>query len=87
MAWLASCYYAVACCNKKDYPNYRHHRIYNLRYYIKLWVTSGIKRIWYLWKDRQFAKQVKQLKFGDFIFCHCKFTMIVKSEFIAILRV
>ncbi|KGQ27202.1 capsule biosynthesis protein [Gallibacterium anatis] len=66
MAWLASCYYAVACCNKKDYPNYRHHRIYNLRYYIKLWVTSGIKRIWYLWKDRQFEKQVTQQKFGDF---------------------
>ena len=66
MARIATCYYVASCCFQKNYPNYLHHRIYNLRYYIKLWITSGIKRAWYLWKDRQFEKQVTQQKFGDF---------------------
>lgn len=66
MTRLATCYYIVACYSQKYYPLYQHHRIYNLRYYIKLWAISGIKRAWYYWKDRSFAKQVEQQKFGDF---------------------
>ncbi|WP_044470633.1 capsule biosynthesis protein [Mannheimia massilioguelmaensis] len=66
MAKLATQYYVATYLAHKRYSHYKHHRILSLRYYIKLWVTSGIKRLCYLLKDRSFAKDVENGKFGQF---------------------
>lgn len=66
MAKRAIAYYVQAYRKRDDYPKYQHHRILNLKYYIKLWVTSGIKRACYYLKDRSFAKKVEAGKLGEF---------------------
>ncbi|MGV6989026.1 capsule biosynthesis protein [Testudinibacter sp. P80/BLE/0925] len=66
LAKLAICYYWNAYTKRRQYPYYQHHRILNVRYYIKLWVISGIKRFNYALRDHSFAKKVEQGKFGNF---------------------
>ena len=66
MAKVAIAYYTKAYFGRDNYPKYQHHRILNLKYYIKLWVTSGIKRACYYLRDRTFAKKVNRGKLGDF---------------------
>lgn len=66
LAKLAICYYWNAYTKRRQYPYYQHHRILNIRYYIKLWAISGIKRFNYALRDHSFAKKVEQGKFGNF---------------------
>ncbi|KAE9526002.1 capsule biosynthesis protein [Testudinibacter aquarius] len=66
MAKLAIGYYRKAYLNRAQYPHYRHHRILNVLYYIKLWLISGIKRFSYMIRDHSFAKKVEQGHFGNF---------------------
>lgn len=66
LAKLAICYYWNAYTKRKRYPYYQHHRILNIRYYIKLWGISGVKRLNYALRDRTFAKKVERGQFGDF---------------------
>ncbi|OOF81800.1 capsule biosynthesis protein [Rodentibacter ratti] len=66
MAKRAIVYYIQAYCKRSDFPKYQHHRILNLKYYIKLWVKSAIKRTCYYFRDRTFAQQVSAGKFGEF---------------------
>ncbi len=66
MAKLAMQYYFSSYYCRYKYPKYEHHRILNTLYYVKLWITSGIKRLSYYIYDHSFARQVEQGKFGDF---------------------
>ncbi|MDU8925039.1 capsule biosynthesis protein [Pasteurellaceae bacterium LIM206] len=66
LAKIATKYYCAANWRKSKYPNYAHHRILSLGYYIKLWVVSGIKRLGYWFQDSRFARKVEQGKFGEF---------------------
>ncbi|HEA3287326.1 TPA: capsule biosynthesis protein [Pasteurella multocida] len=66
LATIAIKYYTKAYFNQHKYPDYQHHRILDLKYYIKLWLTSGIKRAYYYWQDRSFGKKVAAGKLGDF---------------------
>ncbi|NBI12750.1 capsule biosynthesis protein [[Haemophilus] felis] len=66
MAKLATKYYLYANWHKKDYPNYEHHRRLDISYYVKLWLKSGLKRVYYYLRDRRFGKKVEQGKLDDF---------------------
>ncbi|SMB85469.1 capsular polysaccharide export protein [Pasteurella testudinis DSM 23072] len=66
LAKLAITYYWQAYRKRRQYPNYCHHRILNVLYYIKLWIVSGIKRFNYALRDRSFAKKVERGQFGNF---------------------
>lgn len=66
LAKLATTYYWQAYRNKNQYPKYRHHRILNIFYYIKLWSISGIKRLNYFLRDHSFANKVERGQFGNF---------------------
>lgn len=66
MAKRAIAYYLETYRKRSDFPKYQHHRILNLKYYIKLWVKSAIKRTCYYLRDRSFARQVKAGKLGEF---------------------
>lgn len=66
MARLAICYYWQAYKYRQQYSNYYHHRILDLKHYIKLWTKSAIKRLCYWFRDRFFAKKVNQGELGDF---------------------
>ncbi|WP_018651508.1 capsule biosynthesis protein [Actinobacillus capsulatus] len=66
MAKLAVLYYVSAYYRRHQYPEYRHHRLLNVWYYVKLWMVSGIKRLHYYMHDRSFSKRVEQGEFGDF---------------------
>ncbi|MCW9732354.1 capsule biosynthesis protein [Avibacterium sp. 20-15] len=66
MAKLATKYYVVARNKANYFPHYKHHRIYNLNYYIKLWLISGIKHIYYATKEKFFIRKIDQNKLGDF---------------------
>lgn len=66
MAENAMKYYFAAFYKQKKYPHYQHHKELALSYYIRLWITSGIKRLYYYFQDRQFAKQVNKNKFAPF---------------------
>ncbi|OOF43712.1 capsule biosynthesis protein [Rodentibacter trehalosifermentans] len=66
IAKRAIIYYVCAYLKRSNYPKYQHHRILNLKYYIKLWIKSAIKRVCYYLRDRTFAKQVSRGKLGKF---------------------
>ncbi|WGE41864.1 capsule biosynthesis protein [Actinobacillus equuli] len=66
MAKLAVQYYVSAYYRRHQYPEYRHHRLLNVWYYVKLWMVSGIKRLHYYMHDRNFSKRVEQGEFGEF---------------------
>ncbi|AFU19938.1 capsule biosynthesis protein [Actinobacillus suis] len=66
MAKLAIQYYVSAYYRRHQYPEYRHHRLLNVWYYVKLWMVSGIKRLHYYMHDRNFSKRVEQGEFGEF---------------------
>lgn len=66
MAKRAITYYAQAYLKRSNFPKYQHHRILNLKYYIKLWVKSGIKRSYYYLHDYSFARRVISGKIGEF---------------------
>ncbi|MCW9710254.1 capsule biosynthesis protein [Avibacterium sp. 21-586] len=66
IAKLATCYYVYARYKAKMFPNYKHHRKYNISYYIKLWLISGIKRICNWPKERIIIRKIRQGKLGDF---------------------
>lgn len=66
MAKHAILYYYNAYFKRKNYPNYRHHRILNIDYYLKLWSVSGVKRLCYWLHDGGFAKRVERGEFGEF---------------------
>lgn len=66
MAKLAIQYYVSAYYRRHQYPEYRHHRLLNVWYYVKLWMVSGIKRLHYYMHDRSFSKRVEQGEFGEF---------------------
>lgn len=66
LAKLAMRYYLHANLKRVDYPKYQHHRILTLKYYLKLWVKSGIKRAFYYLRDHSFAKKVQSGQFGEF---------------------
>ncbi|MCW9698305.1 MULTISPECIES: capsule biosynthesis protein [unclassified Avibacterium] len=59
-------YYVSANLAYKKYPDNLHHRIFTLDYYIKLWVISGFKRLYYYLNDYFFAKKVEKGTFGEF---------------------
>ncbi|MGC6248885.1 capsule biosynthesis protein [Bisgaard Taxon 45] len=66
LAAIAIKYYAKAYFNPHRYPHYQHHRILDLKYYMKLWLTSGIKRAYYYLQDRSFGKKVESGRFDHF---------------------
>nr|WP_289622721.1 capsule biosynthesis protein [Mannheimia cairinae] len=66
MAKQAIPYYYKAYFKLSEYPNYKHHRILNVSYYIKLWAISGIKRLCYWLYDSGFAKRVERGELGEF---------------------
>ncbi|MEE3683501.1 capsule polysaccharide transporter [Actinobacillus pleuropneumoniae] len=66
MAKLAIQYYVSAYYRRHHYPKYRHHRLLNVLYYVKLWSISGVKRLHYYLYDWNFAKRVEKGEFGDF---------------------
>ncbi|QIW15222.1 capsule biosynthesis protein [Pasteurellaceae bacterium RH1A] len=66
MAKRAVLYYAHAYFKRKKYPKYQHHRILNVKYYIKLWFISGLRRLSYFLKDRSFAKKINSKKIDNF---------------------
>ncbi|HFC8517397.1 capsule biosynthesis protein [Neisseria weaveri] len=66
MAKCAALYYFAARKNRDKYPHYIHHRNSSLRYYIKSWAISGLKRANYIFEDRKFAQQVANGKYGKF---------------------
>ncbi|MBE2893679.1 capsule biosynthesis protein [Spirabiliibacterium falconis] len=66
VARLAIRYYTKAYWNRTKYPHYKHHRLLNINYYIRLWVISGLKRLCYALEDANFAKRVARGEFGDF---------------------
>lgn len=66
MAKRAALYYVAANWGTKRYPHYQNHKPFKLGYYIKLWLTSGLKRIYYAMHDKGFAKRVEKGEFGDF---------------------
>ncbi|HHF5324032.1 TPA: capsule biosynthesis protein [Haemophilus influenzae] len=66
MAKVAIAYYVSAYLARDNYPKYQHHRIINLKYYIKHWIISGIKRTCYYLRDRTFAKKVTKGELGHF---------------------
>lgn len=66
VARLATRYYTKAYWNRQKYPHYKHHRLLNINYYIRLWVISGIKRLRYWLEDANFAKRVERGEFGEF---------------------
>lgn len=66
MAKRAILYYSQGYFKRKEYPKYLHHRITQIKYYLKLWIISGFKRACYHFEDRNFAKEVKKGKFDDF---------------------
>ncbi|MFV2030310.1 capsule biosynthesis protein [Neisseria sp. S1] len=66
MARAAIIYYAAANLFKRKYPNYIHHRHFDIGHYIRSWTLSGFKRANYWFKDHKFAEQVKSGKFGRF---------------------
>ncbi|AZI14697.1 capsule biosynthesis protein [Avibacterium paragallinarum] len=66
MAKLATQYYVVARHREEQFPHYKHHRVYNLNYYIKLWLISGLKRVCRYVKEKRFIRKIEQNKLGDF---------------------
>ncbi|OOF52085.1 capsule biosynthesis protein [Rodentibacter genomosp. 1] len=66
MAKQAIIYYVQAYLGRSNFPKYQHHRILNLRYYIKLWGKSAVKRTCYYLRDHNFAKKVRAGKLGEF---------------------
>ena len=66
VAILASQYYIANHRNSEQYPNYIHHRETRLKHYIHLWLSSGIKRINYFFKDHNFSRQVENGQYGKF---------------------
>lgn len=66
MAKRAIYYYWQTHKFRSRYKDYRHHRILDLRYYVKLWASSARKRICYWLKERFFEYQVKAGKLGTF---------------------
>lgn len=66
MAENAIKYYSAAFCKQKKYPHYQHHKELSLSYYIRLWIKSGIKRLYYYFRDYQFSQKVTNNELGDF---------------------
>ncbi|OOF70445.1 capsule biosynthesis protein [Rodentibacter caecimuris] len=66
IAKCATQYYVAANLKAKHYPYYQNHKQFKLSYYIKLWVISGFKRIYYAIHDKSFAKRVQKGEFGNF---------------------
>ncbi|WP_150538191.1 capsule biosynthesis protein [Actinobacillus vicugnae] len=66
MAKLAIQYYVSAYYRRHQYPEYRHHRLLNVWYYVKLWLISGVKRLHYYMHDCSFSKRVERGEFGEF---------------------
>ncbi|MFU2059129.1 capsule biosynthesis protein [Avibacterium volantium] len=66
MAKLATQYYVISRYKEKEFPYYKHHRVYNLNYYIKLWLVSGMKRVCHWIKEQCFIRKIKKNKLGDF---------------------
>ncbi|WP_159991087.1 capsule biosynthesis protein [Pelistega ratti] len=66
MAKRAIFYYVAACCRQSSYPYYIHHKEFNLRYYIRLWSKSCIKRFYYYWQDYFFAHKINTGKIQNF---------------------
>lgn len=66
MAKLATQYYVISRYKEKEFPYYKHHRVYNLNYYIKLWLISGLKRVCCYVKEKRFIRKIEQNKLGDF---------------------
>ncbi|HDR0840880.1 TPA: capsule biosynthesis protein, partial [Pasteurella multocida] len=65
LAKLAIQYYINASTGAK-YPHYQHHRILDIKYYIKLWTFSGIKRLCYFLQERSLGKKIEKGFFDDF---------------------
>lgn len=66
MARRAMRYYWQAYKYRQHYSNYYHHRILDLKHYVKLWTKSAVKRLCYWLSDRFFARKVNQGKLGAF---------------------
>ncbi len=64
MAKRAIRYYWEAYKAREEYQDYRHHRILDIDYYLKLWAKSFVKRTCYLIRESNFAKQVENGNFG-----------------------
>lgn len=65
-AWAAITYYLHANLKRRRYPNCVHHRDLGLSHYIRLWAQSGVKRAFYWYIDRNFAKRIEKGEFGRF---------------------
>lgn len=60
---MAKCsipYYFYTHSKREEFPYYQHHRRLEPTYYIKLWLKSGLKRLYYYFKDRYFAKKIEK---------------------------
>lgn len=47
MAWIAIRYYFAMFCAWRRFPNYKHHRSANIRYYSQAWMRSAWRRVWF----------------------------------------
>ncbi|TCJ97902.1 capsular polysaccharide export protein [Volucribacter psittacicida] len=66
VASLATRYYTQSYWNTQKYPNYFHHRILNINYYIKLWLISGYKKAYHYLPEKIFAHHVEKGRLGEF---------------------
>ncbi|QGM80103.1 capsule biosynthesis protein [Otariodibacter oris] len=92
VAKVAIQYYWKCIRNRDKYPHYKHHRYLSGRYYLKLWMLSAIRRVYYYFKDNCFSKKIQRGKFGEFfivplqvyddsqVMVHCDYNGV--SEFI-----
>lgn len=66
LAKLATQYYIHSFFKRKKFSQYQHHRQQSLYYYSKLWIISGIKRLYYYLHDYSFAQKVNKGDLGKF---------------------
>lgn len=66
MAWVAIQHYTALFFDQARYPHYRHHRQQDFYYYLKCWLRSGWRYVWYKWRNRPIAKMIQQGKMGRF---------------------
>lgn len=50
--WHAMWYYLISWCYRKQFPLYRHHKVFSPWYESKCWIRAGWRKLWYRFKER-----------------------------------
>ncbi|MCG7656000.1 capsule biosynthesis protein [Wielerella bovis] len=66
VALIAAQYYWQMFVERHRFPDYQHHRSSSIAYYVKAWLLSGLRYVWYQYTERHKAQRIRRGELGKF---------------------